>query len=150
MNKTLKILLGLVTLWPALYMVIFFAFVFSAFLFVSSSEGGDPGFPLSFMIIFPLHLLTMIVIVALTIFYIMNVFKNTRVEKDKKVLWAIVLFMGNLVAMPIYWYLYIWKDSEAPPAQLGSADSSAWVNTATESREQPEYVPPPKPPDWRQ
>jgi cytosine/uracil/thiamine/allantoin permease len=52
----------------------------------------------------------MIVIMALLTFYIINVFRNDRVNKDMKILWAVVLFFGNFVAMPVYWYLYIWRD----------------------------------------
>jgi hypothetical protein len=29
------------------------------------------------------------------------------------VLWAVVLFLGNMIAMPVFFYLYIWPDEEA-------------------------------------
>lgn len=41
--------------------------------------------------------------------FITDVFNNNKIEKDIKVVWVIILFVGNLVAIPIYWYLYIWK-----------------------------------------
>jgi hypothetical protein len=44
--------------------------------------------------------------------YIVNVFKNDRVSKDKKALWVVVLFLGNMIAMPVYWYLYIWEEDD--------------------------------------
>ena len=47
---------------------------------------------------------------ALLFIYIKNVFKNERISQDKKALWVVVLFFGNFIAMPIYWYLYIWKE----------------------------------------
>jgi hypothetical protein len=151
MKKPTKVLLGLASLWPLLYMIFFFVFIFFSIFFISSS--GDPGSgpPFFFFLIFPLHLLTMVLIMALTVFYIVNVFRNERVDKDKKALWAIVLFMGNMIAMPIYWYLYIWKEPDSLPAplSLGSADTSAWANDASRSRSRQEYVPPPEPPDWR-
>ncbi len=62
-----------------------------------------------FLIILPLHLLTMLSVLALTVFYIVNVFRNDRVEKDKKALWAVVIFLGHVIAMPVYWYFYIWR-----------------------------------------
>jgi hypothetical protein len=153
MSKTLKVLLGLVTLWPAAYIILFFAFVFSTIV----SGGGNPvNPPLEFILIFVLHLFTMLVIAALTVFYIVNVFRNQRVEKDKKALWAVVLFMGSVIAMPVYWYLYFWKPApETPmfsnPGQLGTADTSAWTNDvrAQASAAEKEYVPPAQPPDWR-
>ena len=114
--------------------------------------GKNPDLRFPFMVIFPLHLLTMLWIMALTVFYMVNVFRNDRVEKDKKVLWAVVLFMGNMIAMPIYWYLYIWKEpsvSVPGPARLSSEDPSMWVNNARASSAQEQYVPPPEPPNWR-
>jgi cytosine/uracil/thiamine/allantoin permease len=60
----------------------------------------------------------MLAVIALMVFYIVNVFRNDRVDKDKKALWAVVLFMGNMIAMPIYWYLYIWRETPAPDSPL--------------------------------
>ena len=152
MKKPTKILLGLASLWLFVYMVLFFIFILSSFFFLSPSAGPEFGPPFPFMIIFPLHLLTMLGIMALTVFYIVNVFRNERVDKDKKALWAVVLFMGNMIAMPIYWYLYIWKEpavSLSGPASLSSGDPNVWVNNAKASSEQQQYVPPPEAPNWR-
>jgi len=152
MKTSTKILLGLASLWPFAYMVLFFIFILSSFLFLSPTAGQEFGPPISFIVIFLLHLLTMLWIMALTVFYIVNVFRNGRVDKDKKVLWAVVLFMGNVIAMPIYWYLYIWKEPAVTlsrPASLNSGDQNVWVNTAKASSEQPQYVPPSEAPNWR-
>ena len=50
--------------------------------------------------------------IVLLFIYIRDVFKNDKVAQDKKALWAVVLFMGGVIAMPIYWYFYIWKEPE--------------------------------------
>ena len=153
MSKPLKVLLGVVTLWPLLYMGLFFCFIFLTMLMAPRSAETAGGFPAMFVVIFALHLLTMLVILGLTIFYMVNVFRNERVDKDKKVLWAIVIFMGNVVAMPIYWYLYFWKEPAIAagftPGQLNSVDTSAWTNQARKAK-QAEYVPPQQPPNWRE
>lgn len=152
MKKSLKILLGLATLWPFLYMILFFVFVFSSILFMPAAGADRSEPPMFLFVIFPLHILTMLWIMGLTVFYMVNVFRNDRVEKDKKVLWAVVLFMGNMIAMPIYWYLYIWREatpgSFAPPA-LGSGTGPAWTHDAQASNRQQQYVPPSEPPNWR-
>jgi hypothetical protein len=154
MKKPGKILLGLGTLWPFVYMILFFVFIFSSFLFMSGSRGQESGPPFLFVLIFPIHLLTMLWIMGLTVFYMVNVFKNDRVDKDKKVLWAVVLFMGNMIAMPIYWYLYIWREAPAEgvpaPLPLRSADTSGWTNDARASGREQQYVPPPEAPNWRE
>ena len=121
MKKPTKVLLGLATLWPFFYLILFFVVIFSTIVFVPGS--GEPGPPPLIALILPLHLFTMLASLALMVFYIVNVFRNDRVDKDKKGLWAVVLFMGNMIAMPIYWYLYIWRE---PPG----ADPAATVAAA--------------------
>jgi hypothetical protein len=157
MKKTNKILLAIATIWPFIYMIFFFLVIFSSFFFMPRDGSSDGGaFPALFLIIFPLHFLTMLLIMGLTVFYIVNVFRNERVEKDKKVLWAVVLFMGNMIAMPIYWYLYIWQDGKEPSLAsnerrvLNNAEGSNWVNDATKKEREKEYVPPTQPPNWRE
>ena len=149
MTKSTKIFLGIATLWPFLYSIVFFIFFISLFLFMPESGGEESGPPFAFVVLIALHLFTMVWIVGLTVFYIVNIFKNDRVDKDKKVLWAVVIFMGSIIAMPIYWYLYIWKELPAGslPAQasLGGAETSDWARAPI--REQ--SVPPTQPPDWR-
>jgi hypothetical protein len=161
MKKSNKILLGIGTIWPFIYMLLFMGvMLFSFFLMPSSapgrggaSEGG--AFPFLFMLIFPLHVLTILWIWALIAFYMVNVFKNDRVDKDKKVLWAIVLFMGHMMAMPVYWYLYIWRDNGKSSSTLNehralnNAEGYHWAGQTTSNRREGEYVPPPQPPDWR-
>jgi phospholipase D-like protein len=154
MKKSGKLLLGAATLWPVVYMFIFFIFIFSM-VFIRVDETGPGNLGASIASIFTLHIFTMLLVMGLTIFYIVDVFRNERVEKDKKVLWAIVIFMGNMIGMPIYWYLYFWKDPIVPskpsPARLNSVDTSAWTNSTEAARqEQHQYVPPSQPPNWRE
>ena len=149
MKQLIKLLLGLVTLWPFAYLILFFVVVFNEFLNPGTEQLGPPPV---IALILPLHFLTMLVIPALLVFYIVNVFKNDRVEKDKKVLWAVVLFMGSMIAMPIYWYVYIWKAEPVlgnpSPEQLVSGDSAIPINDVTVKGRENEYVPR-EPPDWR-
>ncbi len=109
MKKSAKIVLGITTLWPIIYMCLFFIFMFSMFLWIpqQSSSGGPPVFITG---LFGLHFFTMLLIFGLIAVYIVNIFRNDRIENDKKALWAVVIFLGNMFAMPVYWYLYIWKE----------------------------------------
>ena len=147
MKKSSKILLALATIWPFLYMILFMGFVLSSFFL----RGNEPGF--IWAIIIPLHILTMLWIMGLTVFYMVNVFRNDRVIKDMKVLWAVVLFMGSIIAMPIYWYLYIWRDIASPsignePPLVSSGLESQWIPQGREA-DRVASDRPPQPPDWR-
>jgi hypothetical protein len=112
MSKPIKILIGLATCWPVIYLGVFFFAVFSTLPSTGAGGGAPPGD--LFSVILPLHLITMLWIVGLTVFYIVDVFRNRAVTDDKRVLWAVVLFMGNMISMPIYWYLYIWREPTIP------------------------------------
>lgn len=117
MGKTAKVLLGIATVWPLIYVFIFFAFVFSSAILAMNGSAviGDPSS--GFGTIFILHMFTILLMFVLLAIYIVNVFNNDHVENDKKALWAVVLFLGNLIAMPIYWYLYIWRDTPGTEAE---------------------------------
>jgi hypothetical protein len=58
---------------------------------------------------------------GLLVFYIINVFNKEAIRDTMKILWVILLIFGGPISMPIYWYLYIWKEPEASE----SADNSS-------------------------
>lgn len=149
MKQLAKLLLGLATLWPLAYLILFFVVIVATEFFMPGSR-QQPGPPPLIALILPLHFFTMLAVVGLLVFYIVNLFKNDQVERDKKALWAIVLFMGSMIAMPIYWYLYIWKSapvvSYRNPAQLASGDGAISSNDVTVKHD---FVPR-EPPNWRE
>ncbi len=156
MSKSIKVLLGIGTIWPLIYMVFFFVFIISSLS--SMPLNGPPdvrAFEDTFSAIILLHLLTMLLVFGLTIFYMVNVFRNDRVIKEKKTLWAVVLFLGNVLVMPFYWYHYIWSEEKGTPMvsedwkAINPAWTSGWVNDTASTKREREYVPPPEPPDWR-
>ncbi len=112
-SRPVAMLIGALTFWPILYMFIFFATFFTGFLMrPGSSMQPEAGFQ-SFQVLMAVHLGTMLLMMALLTFYIVHVFKNSAIAGDKRTLWAVVLFFGNIIAMPVYWFLYVWR--EPPP-----------------------------------
>ncbi|MCE9556131.1 MAG: hypothetical protein K8T91_22510 [Planctomycetes bacterium] len=116
MSKGKAIVLAVFTAWPLLYVFMFFCLIFAIMVSGFSDANRQSGPPAIFWIIFPLHFFTMCEIAVLLVIYIRHVFKTDRVPQDKKALWAVVLFLGNMIAMPIYWYLYIWREERPPHA----------------------------------
>jgi hypothetical protein len=104
MKKSIALIWGLLTLLPFAYFVYFISVVGGLEPAKSAAEAEA-----EFNSIFRLHMLNMLLILGLIISYIIYLFKTDRVAKDKKALWAVVLFMGNLLAMPIFWFLYVWR-----------------------------------------
>jgi hypothetical protein len=127
MKKSTKALLAVVTGWPAVYMAFFFLFVLVLYFSFLSGRPSLPGNPQHLLrILFPVHLGTMALLVALGTFYIYHLFKNDHIAANKKPLWALVILMGNVIAMPVYWYFYIWRDeSDFSGTKDDYAESSA-------------------------
>jgi hypothetical protein len=104
LNKGIAIIWGAVTLLPFIYFVYFINFM------IGFSHSQNPAeAQAQFAAIFRLHLTTMLLIIGLIASYIVYLFKTDFVPKDKKALWAVVIFLGNLLAMPIFWFLYVWR-----------------------------------------
>ncbi|MEK6602136.1 MAG: hypothetical protein AABZ09_09670 [Candidatus Binatota bacterium] len=106
LSRPIQLLIGATSCLPFIYLVYFFLTVFS-------SMGYQGRSPENFDFLFRLHLGTMLLIFVLLVFYLVYLFRTDRVPSDKKALWAVVLFMGNMIAIPIFWYLYIWGKGKA-------------------------------------
>lgn len=114
MTKRKAILLAIFTAWPFLYMI---AAVCIAFLiFPMNDYGGNfygnlpPSMVSTFFRVFiPIHIATMVEMFVLLIYYIVHLVNTTEVAANRKVLWAVILLLGYILLMPVYWYLYIWK-----------------------------------------
>jgi hypothetical protein len=124
MSKPAKLVLGMLTLWPLIYVVCFLSFVLYVMINAASDQPDTVLMP-HIAVLAVLHFGTMLCAVALLVVYVTDVFKNERVEKDKKVLWVLVLFCGSAIAMPIYWHLYIWP--EPADESSGPATHSYWI-----------------------
>lgn len=118
LSKRVKILVGLLTLWPLVWMATFFILVFLGITLAATHSGGGTGDaapPIWFFAIIIPHIFTILVWNALTIFYIVHVIVTKRIaDNNIKALWAVMLLLFNIVIMPVYWYLYIWHEPTQP------------------------------------
>jgi hypothetical protein len=108
-SRVTTIVIGVATIWPIIYMCLFFGFIAYSFSSANLPAGQSSGVPVLFKFIFVLHLLTMLLMFILMAVYIVHAFRTDLVPADKKVLWVVVLFFGSVVAFPIYWYFYMWS-----------------------------------------
>ncbi len=102
-----------------MYFFVFMLFILIQISVASGSPNQDPSpFVAGFAVIFILHVLTMIDMVGMLIYYVLLAMKNQILSQDMRLVWALLIFVGNIIAMPIYWYLYIWKE-QAPTKAIG-------------------------------
>lgn len=123
LSKPLRILVGLATFWYALYLLLTIGGIvlFFGYVFVSLLAGGESVsnlrivfteiLSLEFML--PLHLCSLSLEVVLLIFYLIHTIKNTKASDSMRILLGLGHLFLPFFAMPIYYYLYIWR--EHPP-----------------------------------
>lgn len=104
MKKPAKIILGIATLWPILFVAIFLLYGFFLPVVPQLREVGN--------VMFYIGAPTMLWVMALIILYFINVLKNDQIRGENKAWWVVLLFFTHIIAMPIYWYLYIWREPE--------------------------------------
>jgi hypothetical protein len=120
MSRLNKILLGVLAFFPLGYILFFMAFtlLFMASMFstigaAGTTPGGQPvsPFPMMapFFMLFGVHLLAMLVMMAQMAVFVVLLFRNDRLDGDKRILWLIVLLLAGWIGAPLYWYLQIWK-----------------------------------------
>jgi hypothetical protein len=113
--RPVKVIIGVLTVWPFVY-IMFFTFAVSWLTILSEGPSPTGSMPLDFRLLAATHLATILLMFGLIAFYIVFLFKTTRVAPDKKALWAVVLFLGNAVAMPVFFWLHVWPAQQSSTA----------------------------------
>lgn len=54
--------------------------------------------------------------VGLTLASMVHLLLASRLNAEAKSMWLLVLFMGNVVVLPLYWYFNIWRQTALPLA----------------------------------
>jgi hypothetical protein len=131
-SKSVKILIGFLTAFAVLFpfvimpaLVMFFMFsVGFPFLdpnsIPSTNEVEKTMIPVM-MVFYPTMMCFSFVQLGLQIFYIIHEIKNKALTDTFRILFVIGNFFLPFVAMPIYFFAYLWKDSpqesQIPQAQ---------------------------------
>jgi hypothetical protein len=111
LNHVQKIILGIFTFLPFLLFPIFlwqfFHMIGSTIFFDEHRSDEELIFPiLSF--VFP-AILTAIGALALTIFYVVHVVMNKKLEGSEQILWILLFIFLGILAFPAYWIIRIWN-----------------------------------------
>ena len=102
MSRPAAASLGVISILPLAYLIYFIWHV------ASLKPGVQPD-RMPFEGLFSLHLATMGLILVLTVIYLVIAYRSPDVPNDKRTFWAVVLFMGNAFAFPVFWYLFLWR-----------------------------------------
>ena len=152
MKHSTKIWLGIATFWPVVYIFLFIGFVvvFAATATAPDSNASadlvgwlGPGM----VVLFAVHMLTILGTLGLTVFYIIRVIKTEQLDQSAKIMWMILLFFFGMFAQPIFWYLYVWREA-LPRTKLEMPDPLPPPPLRSGQREFTNASPT-QPPDWR-
>jgi hypothetical protein len=84
----------------------------------SEPQQVSPIFPIGIVALFGAHFFTILLSLGLMPLYIVLVVKSDRHDQTMRIIWVVLLCMMGMFAMPVYWYLYIWRE---PPVKPESA-----------------------------
>lgn len=90
LGRPVKIVVGALSLWPLLHLVLAVAFAAPRQLAIEVA--------------------TVLVTFALAAFYIAFLFRTDRLDSGRKLRWAIALFACNVLAMPVFFWIHVWPD----------------------------------------
>ncbi len=106
MTKGQRLALGIATIPPLIYFPFFFL---SPVKEIFSLDITSPEVPDWILIFAAVHFLMFLYTGLLFAFIFIHLFGNRNLSRDRKILWALFLIGGNIVAAPLYWYFHVWK-----------------------------------------
>ncbi len=112
MNRSSKILTGILSFLPIILGVVIIFQVFSLFpnFFQWDEHEPDPYTVFSTMWpVFMTGIIAAIVGLGALIFFIVHMLNNKRVETNERIIWILVFIFTGSIGFPIYWYMRIWK-----------------------------------------
>jgi hypothetical protein len=106
--RALAALAGIASAWPLVYLV------YLVWLISSLETDAVREPPLS------LHLGTLAVVLVLIGAYLAMLYRSTFVPSGKRTFWALVLLIGNVCAVPVFWYVFLWRRAVDEPGVRGA------------------------------
>jgi hypothetical protein len=117
MSRGWAIIVGVLTLLPWAYVVLFLAYLIPTFMALPQPAGPSAQqLDQHLWALFRIHFAAVLYTLGLIGFYVVYLFRTDRVPTEKKALWAVVLLLANTFAMPVFWYFYIWRPADASPS----------------------------------
>ena len=106
MARPLAAVVGVASVLPLVYLVYFIWHV------TSLEHTGLTRFEA----LLSLHLaMICLVVILLMAVYLFMLYRSAAVPENRRTLWAVVLFMANVFAFPVFWYLFLWKRTDSNP-----------------------------------
>jgi len=104
MSKKAKILLGIGSILPFIWLPFFIFGVIGITLMPNENI-----MPFLIVILILGHFIAIFTLIGIMVFYIIKVIQDKSTSTENKIFWCLGLFFGTFIAVPIYWYIHIWR-----------------------------------------
>ena len=114
-RKPWVLILGGCTAWPLIYLVLHILFIVSLLFLVATSPGDriHPGHtsPLEHVatVLTLVQYATVVLVAVLMVAYTGIVWCRRGFSFQKKISWSALILFGNALAMPFFFWHYLWK-----------------------------------------
>ncbi len=98
-SRQYKIILLLASLLPLISMIL---------------AGLTVAFTANFNMVYVFGVLYYISFITLDVLYIIDICRNPEFTSSQRLLWGVMIIFANIVIYPVYWYIYIWKNTAVP------------------------------------
>ncbi len=105
-----KLVLGALSLVPAAFFALFFAWLLPSF-FRRSPHQEPSLFAMRFDLIAPIAIGTSALLIILMLFYTVLLARRPDVQVAEKVGVPLGIFFTNGIVLPLVWWLYVWRGS---------------------------------------
>jgi uncharacterized membrane protein len=114
MSKSIKIVVGLLTLLPLVGTIFYLWAFFRMFTAIATSAGAPDAIAIedNFTSFFSMLLFMMAFNIGLLIFYIVHVVKNKALTSDERLMWILLFIFISFISFGIYWALKIWGEGD--------------------------------------
>lgn len=114
MRSSHKLLIGVFSHLPAIYMAFFMGFIIYMMTHEFQHNGSPEVMPTSFVILFICHMFFMLLVLALLAFWIYWLVKNPNIPQESKIIWSLGCFFAAPAVMPILYWVYLRKSPDSP------------------------------------
>ena len=143
MSKQKKVWLGIASVIPLVLMLAYLVLVVVNFATMDYDAYYEEDEPTWFWIVtFGFIGLSILSSWAMLAYYIVWLFRIEPADDSKKTLWIVLLLMLQGLALPIFWFLFIWREESLAPKPPPWAH---WQQPYPPQQWQQPQPPPPQP-----
>ena len=114
MSKLIRGSLGIIVILPGTYLTFFTIGMLYSLLLNFVVEGPPVGFFFHHRQLFgKLFLIALVSTAGVVLASMVHIGVSNQLNAEAKGIWLLVLLMGNILVLPVYWYFNIWRPSSA-------------------------------------